>query len=158
MRIEPMNQATYESYLPVAIEEYAGDKCRAGTWSENEAFEKATEEFAALLPEGLKTKDHYLFTFRDETDSDIGMVWVHVTEESRGRCAFIFDVKITSDKQNQGYGKEALRLLEVMLKRMNVKKISLHVFAHNERAIHVYDSLGYEKTDYYMSKRLDDNH
>jgi len=40
---------------------------------------------------------------------------------------------------------------------MNVKKISLHVFAHNERAIHVYNSLGYEKTDYYMSKRLDDS-
>ena len=156
MRIEPMNQATYESYLPVAIEEYAGDKSSARTWSEHEAFAKATEEFAALLPEGLKTKDHYLFTFRDETGSDIGMVWVHVTEESRGRCAFIFDVKITSEKQNQGYGKEALRLLEVILKRMNVKKISLHVFAHNERAIHVYDSLGYETTDYHMSKSLMD--
>ncbi|WP_294746405.1 GNAT family N-acetyltransferase [uncultured Exiguobacterium sp.] len=154
MRIEQMSQATYETYLPVAIEEYAAEKCRAGTWSENESLEKATQEFATLLPEGLKTKDHYLFTFRDETGNDLGMVWVHVTEESRGRCAFIFDVKITSEKQNQGYGKEALRLLEVMLKRMNVKKISLHVFAHNERAIHVYESLGYEKTDYHMSKSL----
>lgn len=154
MRIEQMSQATYDAYLPVAIDEYAAEKCRAGTWSENEALEKATEEFATLLPEGLKTKDHYLFTFRDETGNDLGMVWVHVTEESRGRCAFIFDVKITSEKQNQGYGKEALRLLEVMLKRMNVKKISLHVFAHNERAIHVYESLGYEKTDYHMSKSL----
>ncbi len=154
MRIEQMSQATYDAYLPVAIDEYAAEKCRAGTWSENEALEKATEEFATLLPEGLKTKDHYLFTFRDETGNDLGMVWVLVTEESRGRCAFIFDVKIRSEKQNQGYGKEALRLLEVMLKRMNVKKISLHVFAHNERAIHVYESLGYEKTDYHMSKSL----
>ncbi|KTR58302.1 GCN5 family acetyltransferase [Exiguobacterium indicum] len=158
MRIEQMSQATYDAYLPVAIEEYAAEKCRAGTWSENESLERATQEFATLLPEGLKTKDHYLFTFRDETGNDLGMVWVHVREESRGRCAFIFDIKITSEKQNQGYGKEALRLLEVMLKRMNVKKISLHVFAHNERAIHVYDSLGYETTDYHMSKRLEDNH
>ncbi|WP_214729959.1 GNAT family N-acetyltransferase [Exiguobacterium sp. s168] len=158
MRIEQMSQATYDAYLPVAIEEYATDKCRAGTWSENESLEKATGEFASLLPEGLKTKDHYLFTFRDETGSDVGMVWVHVTKGPLGREAFIFDVKITSDKQNQGYGKEALRLLEVMLKRMNVKKISLHVFAHNERAIHVYHSLGYETTDYHMSKRLDDSH
>lgn len=158
MRIEQMSQAMYDAYLPVAIEEYATEKCRAGAWSENEALEKATEEFATLLPDGLKTKDHYLFTFRDETESDIGMVWVHVTEEARGRSAFIFDVKITSDKQNQGYGKEALHLLEGMLRRRNVKKISLHVFAHNKRAIHVYDSLGYEKTDYYMSKRLEDSH
>jgi len=156
MRIEQMNQATYDAYLPVAIEEYAAEKCRAGTWAENEALERATADFSTLLPDGLKTKDHYLFTFRDEAGHDIGMVWIHVTEESRGRAAFIFDVKISSDKQNQGYGKEALRLLEVMLKRMNVKKVSLHVFAHNERAIHVYDSLGYEKTDYYMSKSLTD--
>ncbi|MCY1691210.1 N-acetyltransferase [Exiguobacterium sp. SL14] len=156
MRIEQMNQATYDTYLPIAIEEYAAEKCRAGTWAENEALEKATADFATLLPDGLKTKDHYLFTFRDETGHDIGMVWIHVTEESRGREAFIFDVKISSDKQNQGYGKEALHLLEVIVKRMNAKKISLHVFAHNERAIHVYDSLGYEKTDYYMSKSLTD--
>ena len=115
MRIEQMNQATYDTYLPVAIEGYAAEKCRAGTWAENEALEKATADFATLLPDGLKTKDHYLFTFRDETGHDIGMVWIHVTEESRGREAFIFDIKITSDKQNQGYGKEALRLLEVIV-------------------------------------------
>ncbi|SFJ89193.1 Protein N-acetyltransferase, RimJ/RimL family [Halobacillus dabanensis] len=46
----------------------------------------------------------------------------------------------------KGYGTEALRmLLEYAFLELNLHRVSLRVFSLNERAIHIYHKLGFEK-------------
>ncbi|WP_139116750.1 GNAT family N-acetyltransferase, partial [Paenibacillus polymyxa] len=50
--------------------------------------------------------------------------------------------------------KEALARLEDKAKDLGVRKISLHVFAHNETARKLYEKTGFLETDVIMSKKL----
>ncbi|WP_425462714.1 GNAT family N-acetyltransferase [Melghirimyces algeriensis] len=68
--------------------------------------------------------------------------------------AFIYDFLIFEDAQGRGWGQNALQALEEHVGKHGVKKISLHVFAHNKRAIHLYQKLNYQATNIYMSKWL----
>lgn len=45
-------------------------------------------------------------------------------------------------------------LIEDNARIAGAQKIALHVFAHNDRAVHVYKNNGFEFTDYSMAKKL----
>ena len=68
--------------------------------------------------------------------------------------AFIYDFYIFEEHQGKGYGKSSLEVLEKLVKEKGIEKLSLHVFAQNERAIHLYKKLNFEPTDITMSKRI----
>ncbi|WP_214765889.1 MULTISPECIES: GNAT family N-acetyltransferase [unclassified Exiguobacterium] len=156
IRFEPMTETMYQTYLPTAIEEYAAEKVKAGTWVEAEAIDRSTEEFRQLLPDGRASKDNYLFSLVDEATTEaVGMMWFHVVEKKQGRTAFIYDFSVDAHHQGKGYGRQAMVALEQVARRMNIKIIGLHVFAHNTRAIKLYESSGYAPTDLHMEKRLD---
>jgi len=44
--------------------------------------------------------------------------------------------------------------LEDYVRLLGAKKLSLHVFGHNERAIHLYKKVKFQVTDLVMSKML----
>ncbi|MEW9501735.1 GNAT family N-acetyltransferase [Jeotgalibacillus marinus] len=46
----------------------------------------------------------------------------------------------------------SLEALEKLVKEKEFDKFSLHVFVHNERAIHLYKKLNFEPTDINMKK------
>ena len=49
------------------------------------------------------------------------------------------------DQQNQGYGREAVRLvLRFAFEELNLHRVELAVFDHNPRAIRVYERAGFE--------------
>lgn len=155
IKFEKMSEAAYDAYLPEAIDEYAAEKVKAGTWAEVEAVERSTADYAELLPDGIQTKQHYLFSIIEETEqAPVGMIWFQVSEEIQGRTAFIFDFKIEDAHQGKGYGRQAIEMLEQVARRMNIKKIKLHVFAHNTRAIHLYERTGFVTTDLHMEKTV----
>jgi len=150
-----MTEAAYAAYLPEAIQEYAQEKVKAGTWAEVEAVDRSTAEYGQLLPDGIQTKQHYLFSILDDAEQPpVGMIWFQVSEMTHGRTAFIFDFKIEAGHQGKGYGRQAMEVLEQVARRMNIKKIKLHVFAHNTRAIHLYETTGFLTTDLHMTKTL----
>lgn len=156
IRFEPMSEVTYHTYLPTAIEDYAAEKVKAGTWVEAEAIERSTTEFRQLLPDGRASKDNYLFSLVDESTTEpVGMMWFHVVQKKQGRTAFIYDFSVDASHQGKGYGRQAMVALEQVARRMNIKVIGLHVFAHNKRAIALYETSGYMTTDLHMEKRLD---
>lgn len=156
IRFEPMSEVTYHTYLPTAIEDYAAEKVKAGTWVEAEAIERSTTEFRQLLPDGRASKDNYLFSLVDESTAEpVGMMWFHVVEKKQGRTAFIYDFSVDARHQGKGYGRQAMVALEQVARRMNIKVIGLHAFAHNKRAIALYETSGYVTTDLHMEKRLD---
>lgn len=150
-----MTEAAYVAYLPEAIKEYAEEKVKAGTWAEVEALDRSAAEYGQLLPDGIQTKQHYLFSIVDDPEQPpVGMIWFQLSESTHGRTAFIFDFKIEEDHQGKGYGRQAMEMLEQVARRMNIKKIKLHVFAHNTRAIHLYETTGFVTTDLHMTKTL----
>ena len=148
-----MTQAEYDVFLERTIPEYAEDKVRAGHWAESEALERSRKEFLDLLPQGLQTKNHYLYTLYDN-DQAIGMIWLRANIDRPTQDGFIFELYIDESQRGKGYGKQAMLLIEEKARELGLKTLGLHVFGVNRVARNLYESLGYETVSLKMNKVL----
>ncbi|MHB8599336.1 MAG: GNAT family N-acetyltransferase [Ktedonobacteraceae bacterium] len=155
IRLQPMNETEYQEYLAVSIAGYAQEHVKAGRWNAEEALQKATQEYADILTEGLHTKDQYLFTIVDEqTGTKVGMLWFAAAERANKPVAFVYDVIVYEPFRRRGYGEQAFLALETKARELGLKRIGLHVFGHNSAARAMYEKLGYVVTNVNMSKSL----
>ena len=153
--LNSMTQQDYEEFLSQSIIDYAEDKVKAGAWVPSEALELSRATFERSLSEGLNTPNSYLYAVVDSVlDIKVGCLWIHISDSPLGRSAFIYDIAIDEDYQGKGYGTQTMAALEEEAKRLQVDKISLHVFGHNKIAFGLYQKMGYEITDISMSKNL----
>lgn len=153
VKLEPMSIEQYESWLYLAIEEYATEKIQAGNATADEARDVSKHEFDQLLPDGLNTSNNYLFNVRDEDgDHIVGTLWLKVRNE--GKEMFIYGIRMDANSRGKGYGRQTMQALEAFVKEMGIPKISLHVFGYNDVAIKLYKSCGYVATNIRMSKVL----
>ncbi|NBI27503.1 GNAT family N-acetyltransferase [Chengkuizengella sp. YPA3-1-1] len=148
-----MSAVDYEKFISHSINHFANEKVRAGTWLKEEAMNKSKEAFERLLPQGLNTNLHYLLSIVDE-EQTIGWLWYFYDDKNLQKEAFIYDFFIYEEYQGKGFGKSSLLALDMLAKDKGIKKISLHVFAHNKRAIQLYEKMDFEATDISMSKIL----
>lgn len=150
-----MTQNDFTEYMSHSIKHYADEKIKAGTWTQEEALEKASESFQKLLPQGLASQHHYLYVIvNDENKDKMGWLWYRFNDTDPQSEAFIYDFYIYGEARGKGFGKAALKALDAHARQIGIKKLSLHVFAHNERAIHLYEKLDYKPTGIRMSKWL----
>lgn len=147
-----MTSNEYNHYINIAIPDYAQDKIKAGTWKKEEALILSKQTFLSSLPKQQETMYEYLYCIQLNAVT-IGYVWFHFQPE-KSTAAFIYDFLILEAYQNQGYGTKAMTLIENKARAVGASSLSLHVFAHNERAVHVYKSKGFHFTDYSMTKKL----
>ncbi|MEO8970126.1 MAG: GNAT family N-acetyltransferase [Ktedonobacteraceae bacterium] len=155
IRLQPMNETEYQEYLAVAIADYAQEHVKAGRWNTENALQKATQEYADILTEGLHTRDQYFFTIVDEqTATNVGMLWFAATERANEPVAFVYDVVVYEQFRRHGYGEEAFLAMETKVRELGLEKIGLHVFGHNHAARAMYEKLGYVVTNVTMSKSL----
>lgn len=152
-KLIPMTQPEYEEYLKHLIPDYAADNVRAGYWDESEALEKSRKQIEGLLPQGLQTKDHYIYSLYDG-DQKVGMIWLKANVDRPGKDGFIFDVIVDEQFRGKGYGKQVMALIEEKAHELGLKSIGLHVFAYNTVAKKLYESVGYEVTSLNMVKKL----
>jgi ribosomal protein S18 acetylase RimI-like enzyme len=148
--LNEMNSAAFQNYINYAVKSYAEEHVKAGNWNEQESIDKATKEYEMLLPEGLKTANNKLFTIFFEKQ-EVGMIWLAHKSNEKG---FIYDINIWEDYQGRGYGKQAMKEIEVIGRNLGLKYIRLHVFGHNKVARDLYQKLGYKDTDIIMEKAL----
>ena len=95
VRLVPMNEAEYQTYLDISIREYAEDKVQAGNWQPEEALERSAQDFQKLLPDGVATKDQYLYDIEDETlGVKVGMIWLARMMQGAKPIMFIYDFRI----------------------------------------------------------------
>ncbi|MGN7333325.1 GNAT family N-acetyltransferase [Bacillus altitudinis] len=149
----PMSQTDYDVLIEKAIKRYAEEKVHAGTWGQEEAQKNAEEQFELLLPEGLQTEDHELWTFM-HGDESIGWVWLCYDPDHPQHEGFIYNFILFEAYRGKGLAKQAMAALEEQAKSLGVKKLSLHVFAHNQIARSLYEKTGFAETGIYMSKPL----
>jgi len=149
----PMEQSEFDPFLEENIVRYAEENVRSGRWQQHEALEKSRASFQKFLPNGLQSKDQYIFNiFDNDQDSKIGLMWVEVKMDEPHRPAFIFDFILEEQYRGQGLGKKALLALDEKLKAMGAKSVALHVFGYNTTAFELYKKMGYEVTNINMRK------
>ncbi|MDN7145885.1 GNAT family N-acetyltransferase [Liquorilactobacillus mali] len=152
MELKKMDLKGYEKYIVGTIKEYASEKVDAGTWRAEEAMELAEEEYRQLLPDGLETEGNYFYIFKVD-QNNIGYLWL-AKSKVNPEDSFIYDFAVEPEFQNKGFGTQAMGMIFIEARRLGFKKIGLHVFGSNERAIHVYHKLGFIPTDITMSRDL----
>jgi ribosomal protein S18 acetylase RimI-like enzyme len=151
--LAPITIPDYETFLKQSIRDYADDKVHSGNWKPEEALERSRKEHAALLPDGPRTKDQFIFSiYQAETGQNLGILWVNIKMEAVRREAFIYNFVIEEPYRGRGYGRQALAALDEKLQSMQVESVGLHVFGFNTPAIELYKKAGYEITNIQMSK------
>lgn len=154
-RMIKMNKEDFEPYVKKMVQEYADEKQKASRYmAADEALKKAQEEIKRLLPDGYQTRDHYFLTLLDSSGEKIGLFWLNYALNEPSKRAFIYEFEIFEPYRNGGFGQSALDGLFKYCKTAGLKEIRLHVFAHNDRALHVYQKLGFRATDMMMTKQL----
>lgn len=149
-----MTQSEFDAWLARAIVEYAQEHVVDGRWSEDEAVEKSRAEHEQLLPQGLATPDHHLWSIVRANDRErVGILWVNVRDKPRPH-AFVYNLEVFPDFRRQGFAEAAMRQFEVEARRMGAETIRLHVFGHNAAARPLYEKLGYTPTNIVMAKPL----
>ncbi|MBS4172171.1 GNAT family protein [Bacillus sp. FJAT-49736] len=98
-----------------------------------------------------------------ENDQVIGDLAI-LDIEHQGRKGS-FRIAITDEEYtSKGYGTEALRLIiEYMFNTLNLRRISINVYAYNQRAIATYEKLGFKmegtlREDLYFDGKYYDNY
>ena len=157
VRLVSMTAAQFERWYERSVQGYAEEKVRAGNWPAEDALRRSREEFAHLLPKGLATPDHWLFSIEDvDSGTAVGILWLAaMLGQGVGPSrAFIYDFEIDAAYRRRGYGRAALAALDQKAREMGFAEIGLHVFEHNVAARALYEQAGYEVTNVNMSKRL----
>ncbi|MDP5275761.1 GNAT family N-acetyltransferase [Chengkuizengella axinellae] len=153
VRLMKMCEVVYEDFISNTIKEFAKNQVKAGKWKEEEAIQKAAEIYMKLLPQGRNTEQNYMLAIV-KYDQTIGWLWYFYDESKLQKEAFIYDFHIRLKYQKKGYGKASLVAFEELAKEKGIRKISLHVFAHNERALNMYKMLGFKSTNISMTKKI----
>lgn len=149
VEIRKMTELEFESFLARSIDEYAKGKEEAEDMTPQAAMELSKRSFAELLPEGLQTKESYLYSFTVDNNA-VGNVWL----AKRGDGCFIYELYLDAALRGKGLGKQLMSLVDDEAKRLGFKIIRLHVFGFNKVARRLYESCGYETTNVNMVKYL----
>lgn len=153
MQLIPMKENEFADYVEVLIHDYAKDNVEAGYWDPADAVQLSRKQTMDLLPQGVNTPNHHIFTVRDG-DQRVGVIWMRATLDTVIKSGFIFDITIDENQRGKGYGKQAMLLIEEKAKDMGIRLIMLHVFANNKVARTLYEKLGYEARSLNMTKML----
>ena len=152
LTLSEMNQNSFNLYMSSAIETFASEKIKNGTWDKENAISNSKKQYDELLPYGLETPNNYFYDILNK-DHIIGYIWIAKSQDNNA-TAFIYDFEIYEKFQNMGYGSDSINLISIKAKELGFSSLALHVFGKNSRAIHVYTKTGFEITDINMQKKL----
>jgi ribosomal protein S18 acetylase RimI-like enzyme len=153
VRLDRMTGEEYAAYHRNAVLDYAEAHVAAKSWPAEGARRRAIDEYAELLPEGVATPGHHLYTARSG-DREIGMVWFAERPHGAGRIAYLYDVKIDADLRGRGHGEAVMRAMEHEVRAAGLTAVRLQVFGNNPVARSLYRKLGYIETNVVMAKDL----
>jgi len=150
-----MTSEAFEAFLERDIAEYAAEKVKAGNWKAGEALQRSRDEHHMLLPDGLATPGHHLYTiWDDESHEDVGILLFAEQRNWAEPTGFIYDLFIEDRFKQRGFARQAMLVLEEVARELGLATLALHVFGFNQPARRLYEKLGYEITNINMAKKL----
>jgi ribosomal protein S18 acetylase RimI-like enzyme len=156
IRLEPMDEPTYQAWRDTTVREYAQEKVESGNWPAEGAVARSEGEFAHLLPDGRSTAEHQIRSMVNETGERVGYAWFVAEDRPFGRVIFIYDIAVDPAHRRKGHARSALREIEAYAREHGCVGVQLHVFGGNTGARRLYQRAGYVETDVTMIKRVDD--
>ena len=153
IKIVPMTNADYHTYLAKTVVEYAAEKVQAGNWTEAESLERSRLEFEHYLPQGVQTPGNFVNKLLNEGGETVGYLW-YARQPNRPEVAFIYDFEIYAGFRRRGYADQALNALAAQARTQGFRRIELHVFGHNTAARELYKKAGYIETNIQMARDL----
>lgn len=150
LQLRPMRPDEFPAFRDSFLRDWADDLARIDDVSVAEALRQAAQRTDAELPDGVATPRHHIFALVDG-DAAVGTAWMSVTATGE---AFLEDLTVREQFRGQGYGRRALELLELHASSLGLRCIDLHVYAHNTRALALYQQQGYRTTGLKMRKAL----
>ncbi|MBC7420589.1 MAG: GNAT family N-acetyltransferase [Bdellovibrio sp.] len=153
IELRKMTPAEFLDYMEYAVDNYAVEKQKGEGLTQAEAQKVSKESYAKLLPQGLESKDQFLYSaIEKSTHRAIGILWMAKKLNGEKPYVFIYDIELLPEKRGQGLGKQLLSLMEVEAKKLGCVSVGLHVFGHNAAAVALYEKSGFETTSRMMKK------
>ena len=155
IRLEPMDEATYQAWREATVRDYAQEKVESGNWLAEEALDRSEASFLELLPEGRLTAGHEIRSMVNKAGDPVGYAWFVPEDKPFGRVAFIYDIAVDPEHRRKGYAQAALGEIETWARDHDLVGVQLHVFGGNSGARELYRRAGFVETDVTMLKRVD---
>ncbi|MEU9059361.1 GNAT family N-acetyltransferase [Streptomyces sp. NPDC048430] len=149
----PMTEQEYAAWEATSIPTYIQEWVERGV-PEEQARRKSERDHATSLPDGLATPGMYFHVLVHD-GAVVGHVWVARRDVPDGDdLGYVFDVEVREEYRGRGYGRALMHLAEDITLDAGLGLLGLHVFANNTPALRLYESLGYEVTQYNLAKAL----
>lgn len=149
--LRKMSAAEFSDFRDYFIEDYAQEIAANFGHTLEKSLAIARQELREDLPQGISTPEHNLLCLEKEAKLS-GYVWYKLLDQ--GETAFILDFVVFENFRGRGYGQAALLVLEEQLAQVKIKQIKLRVAYNNQRALSLYEKLGFNITGYNMAKIL----
>ena len=152
--LRPMRPDEYPAWAEEGERGYVYQMVEFGGMEREHAAAKAVRDFAAVLPEGLQTKNHWVNVI--EADGQpVGSLWFAERDMDGRPSAFLYDIHIHERARGHGYGRAAMLEFEREAARRGLHHLSLNVFGGNAPARGLYSSLGWAEMAITMTKQLE---
>ena len=182
IRLRPIKASEFDAYQAYFVQDYAQEIMDNYGHSNLVAIEMAKTAIKTSFPEGITEHNDALFCIdlindeliesdsainalsneaREEdktlaTDDDkaklAGYLWRIINDEDSS--CFISDFYVLPSMRSKGLGRLALTALEGELKAKGISQIKLRVAYQNQRAVRLYQDVGFTITGINMSKLL----
>ncbi|MEZ8637329.1 GNAT family N-acetyltransferase [Vibrio cyclitrophicus] len=151
IKLRPMTSSEYPAYCDYFIDDYSREIVENYGHSLDRAIELANQELLRSFPNGLETNVHALLCVESGSEL-VGYLWHSIN--AADKSTFIYDFFIFPNFRNNGYGKLAISVLESQLKSVGIEQIKLRVAYQNQRALKLYQEIGFAISGYNMSKKI----
>ncbi|ASQ98093.1 GNAT family N-acetyltransferase [Streptomyces sp. 11-1-2] len=154
--IRPMTEAEYPAWHAHKRAGYMADLLERGV-TRQQAETKADTDYATLLPQGPDTPGA-LLRILAHGGTDVGTLWVTLREGEPDAAesgeAYVYAVEVTEEHRGHGHGRTLMLAAERASLAHGARGLGLYVFGGNTPALRLYESLGYEPTEYQLYKAL----
>jgi ribosomal protein S18 acetylase RimI-like enzyme len=151
--LKAMTEAEFPRWREIAIEQHAAQVSRATGKALQAAVDESRQVLAQVLPMGLASENMDLFVVTNESQREIGWLWLGPSPRDAG-AGFVFDIIIESSHRGRGYGRATMLAAERFFLAQGRSRVGLDVAGGNEIARALYESIGYLPISTAMSKRL----
>ncbi|AUS12838.1 GNAT family N-acetyltransferase [Bacillus subtilis] len=154
LTLEAMTLKEFEAFRGMSVQNYAKQNITSGTWTEKEALEKSEQAYESMIPNGLDSSNHYFWNITNVQGESMGWLWLYADPFHPQKEAFIYSFGLYEAFRGKGLAQLALQKLDERARELGVERLALHVFAHNETAVYLYQKMGYAMTNIRMRKQL----
>jgi ribosomal protein S18 acetylase RimI-like enzyme len=151
IQLRVMTTKEFPAYCEYFVADYSRDIAKNQGLTNAKALEVAKQTLEQSFPQGLDSQGQQLLCI-EHGSALVGYLWhsINLSDNS----SYIYDFYIFPHERNKGFGKLAIEALELMLAASGVQQIKLRVAFHNQRALKLYEEVGFAVTGYNMSKSL----